>query len=328
MYTTVIAQIKELLASSRENVNLYNFTIINNIIHMKKNNICVTIKYLLFTPEDITSKTKQWIDYLREKLNNLFDIINKPCIIKTNKDVYVLVHGAWHTGKLLEKTACYLRKKGNIVYTPTLKGNKPGDDRSIIGLNDAIQSIVDYILEFDLNNIILLGHSYGGMVISGVIDNNTVRNRIKRLIYWNAFVPLNGQSLNDMVPASYNSLFNTLASQNNNAVLLPFQIWREAFTNNSNYTDSVKYHNQLNYHPYLTFTDKIHFTNFNELAELNVGKSYIYGYTDAALPQNNGWLLLSNRLGLFRLVVNKYDHEMCFSEPEKLAQDISDAGRD
>ena len=113
---------------------------------------------------------------------------------------YVLVHGAWHTGAEFEPVAATIRKAGHVVHTPTIKGNRPGD-RKDSGLAEAIQSIVDYLAEHNLNDIVLVGHSYGGMVITGVAD--ATANRIRRLVYWNAFVPNNGECLNDMVPPHY-----------------------------------------------------------------------------------------------------------------------------
>lgn len=244
-----------------------------------------------------------------------------------NKGTIVLVHGAWHDGKLLQKTADYIRKQGWKVYTPTIKGNNPGDDRSIINLTDAIKSIVDYIVDLDLKDIILVGHSYGGMVITGVVDQ--ILHRIKRLVYWNAFVPLNGQSLSDMVPETYNKLFEELAIQNNNSIILPFPIWREAFINYGDFKTANDAWNSLNPHPYLTFTEKLIFKNFSELATLNIGKSYINGIADIALPASFGWHpRLSERLGLFRYINHQYDHEICFYSPNILAKCIIEASRE
>jgi pimeloyl-ACP methyl ester carboxylesterase len=109
---------------------------------------------------------------------------------------YVLVHGAWHTGKELEPVAISIRATGHQAFTPTIKGNRPGDPKTI-GLAEAIQSIVDYLVEDNLKDIVLVGHSYGGMIITGVA--NSVPERIRRLVYWNAFVPNDGESLYDMV---------------------------------------------------------------------------------------------------------------------------------
>jgi pimeloyl-ACP methyl ester carboxylesterase len=83
------------------------------------------------------------------------------------------------------------------VHTPTIAGNRPGDAKTA-GLAEAIKSIVDYPASRNLEDVVLVGHSYAGMIITGVADQ--VPERIRRLVYWNAFVPNNGESINDMVP--------------------------------------------------------------------------------------------------------------------------------
>jgi pimeloyl-ACP methyl ester carboxylesterase len=108
-------------------------------------------------------------------------------------DTYLLVHGAWHTGALMEPTAQHLRELGCTVHCPTLAGNRPGDDRAAIGLQDAARSLVEFIESEDLTDIRLVGHSYGGMVISQAAM--VLKPRLRRLVYVNAFVPLNGQCL-------------------------------------------------------------------------------------------------------------------------------------
>ena len=89
-------------------------------------------------------------------------------------ETFVLIRGAWHTGEDFEPIANILRDAGHTVYCPTLRGNRPEDDRSKLGLAD----------------IRLVGHSYAGMVISGVA--NRLEKRPRRLVYINAFVPLKG----------------------------------------------------------------------------------------------------------------------------------------
>lgn len=240
-------------------------------------------------------------------------------------DLYVLVHGAWHTGAEMDAVAGHLKKKGHTVHCPTIAGNNKGDDRSKTGLEEAIASIVSYIESSNLRDIRLAGHSYGGMIISGVADRLT--DRIKRLVYINAFVPLDGQSLNDMVPPHYVALFDAIAAANNNAVMLPFEIWRDAFINDADMALAKAAYDKLNLHPNKTFTDKI--TLKRPLAELPVGKSYVNCRQDIALPHSMPWHpRLSERLGLFRLVECDGSHEMFFSNPARLAQAIEEAGRD
>jgi pimeloyl-ACP methyl ester carboxylesterase len=123
---------------------------------------------------------------------------------------YVLVHGAWHTGDDLACVAASIRAGGHEPFTPTIKGNRPGDPKTI-GLAQAIRSIVDYLAENNLSDVVLVGHSYGGMIITGVADS--VPERIRRLVYWNAFVPNDGESVSDMLPLQYVNLFEANAAE-------------------------------------------------------------------------------------------------------------------
>jgi pimeloyl-ACP methyl ester carboxylesterase len=240
-------------------------------------------------------------------------------------DLYVLVHGAWHTGTEMEAVAQHLRKDGHDVHCPTIAGNNAGDDRSKVRLEEAIASIAKYVESKGLRDVRLVGHSYGGMIISGVADR--LADRIKRLVYINAFVPLNGECLNDMVPTHYIGLFDAIAGANNNAVMLPFEIWRESFINDADFALAKSSFDKLNQHPYRTFTDKI--TLSKQLAEMPIGKSYVNCQQDTALPHSHPWHpRLSERLGLFRLVECPGSHEMFFSNPARLAQAILEAGRD
>lgn len=240
-------------------------------------------------------------------------------------DTYVLVHGAWHTGAELEATAQFLRDAGHTVHCPTLAGNRPDDDRSRIGLEDAIASLVAFIEKRDLRDLRLVGHSYGGMVISGAADR--VTSRIRRLVYVNAFVPLPGQCLNDMVPQHYAKMFDSVAAANNGTVMLPFEIWREAFINDADLALARASFEKLNPHPYRTFTDPIRLER--PLAELPVGKTYLNCRQDTAMPHGLPWHpRISERLGLFRLVECDGSHEMWFSQPQALAQALKLAARD
>jgi len=240
-------------------------------------------------------------------------------------DTYVLVHGAWHTGELMEPVARHIREKGHVVHCPTLAGNRPDDDRAAIGLADAARSLVDFLEQRNLIDVRLMGHSYGGMVISQAAD--IVPQRIRRLVYVNAFVPLNGQCLNDMVPPHYKALFDGVAAANGNAVMLPYPIWREAFINDADAALAESSYARLNPHPYRTFTEPVSLRT--ELAALEIGKSYVNFLQDTAMPHSLPWHpRLSERLGLFRLVEAPGSHETCFTNPALLADKIIEAGRD
>lgn len=114
------------------------------------------------------------------------------------KQTFVLVHGATAGGWEWKKTGRFLADDGHEVYRATLSGlgermhlNSPDID-----LQTHINDVVNLILFEDLNDIVLTGHSYGGMVITGVMDR--VPERIKHVVFLDAAVPDDGMSLWDL----------------------------------------------------------------------------------------------------------------------------------
>lgn len=118
-----------------------------------------------------------------------------------NKMIYVLIHPAWHGGWCWSKVAPLLRAEGHDVYMPTLTGlgERVHLSNPDISLATHIEDVVG-ALEFEnLQRVILVGNSSGGMVITGVADR--VPERLSRLVYLDAFVPEHNQSLIDLLPA-------------------------------------------------------------------------------------------------------------------------------
>jgi pimeloyl-ACP methyl ester carboxylesterase len=122
-------------------------------------------------------------------------LIIVPALARSAKPTIVIVHGAWGGAWAFRKVEAELRDKGYNVYRPQLTGlgERVHLSRPDIGLSTHIEDVVNTILFEDLHDIILVGHSYGGMVITGVADR--VPDRIKRLIYVDALVPNDGESL-------------------------------------------------------------------------------------------------------------------------------------
>jgi pimeloyl-ACP methyl ester carboxylesterase len=114
------------------------------------------------------------------------------------KPVYVIVHGAWGGSWAFKKADSLMTATGAVVYRPSLTGQ--GERVHLasleVGLETHINDVVNMILFEDLHNVILVGHSYGGMVITGVADR--VPERISKLIYLDAFVPEHGESVVSM----------------------------------------------------------------------------------------------------------------------------------
>ena len=113
---------------------------------------------------------------------------------------YVLVHGAWHGSWCWKRVRSALQAQGHDVFTPTLTGVA---DRSHllsqqVDLETHIEDVVNLIRWEELDDVVLCGHSYAGCVITGVADR--VPERIRALVYLDAFILEDGQSLHDTLP--------------------------------------------------------------------------------------------------------------------------------
>jgi pimeloyl-ACP methyl ester carboxylesterase len=111
---------------------------------------------------------------------------------------YVLVHGGGHGGWCYQRVARILRSAGHEAYAPTLTGLAERSHllRPEIDLGFHIHDIAALLHYEDLRDVILVGHSYGGMVITGAADR--AADRVGRLVYLDAATPVNGQSLVDI----------------------------------------------------------------------------------------------------------------------------------
>ncbi|MFL4998991.1 MAG: alpha/beta fold hydrolase [Xanthobacteraceae bacterium] len=114
---------------------------------------------------------------------------------QTNAMTFVLVHGAWHGGWCWRRVADLLSEGGHKVFTPTLTGlgERSHLMSGSIALATHVTDIVNVIQWEDLNEVVLVGHSYAGFVISGVAEQ--VPLAIASLVFLDAFVPETGQCL-------------------------------------------------------------------------------------------------------------------------------------
>ncbi|HVV94123.1 MAG TPA: alpha/beta hydrolase [Hyphomicrobiales bacterium] len=112
---------------------------------------------------------------------------------------YVIVHGAWGGSAGWTPTAERLRAAGHAVYTPTLTGlgQRKHLFSGAINLSTHVQDVAGVIESENLRDFVLVGHSYGGMVITGVADR--FADRIRQLVYLDAFLPDDGTSAFDFI---------------------------------------------------------------------------------------------------------------------------------
>lgn len=190
------------------------------------------------------------------------------CFIGLNvyaqQTTYVIVHGAWGGAWQFKKTAQRLTNEGHIVYRPTMTGlgeryHLMNDD---INLDTHSKDIVNTILFENLNDVVLVGHSYGGMVISAVADS--IPERIKKMVYLDAIIPEDGYNALESLginPAEASSRFNIDRSG-----IIPTWV-----------KDTTKMPRDVS-HPLSTFTQKIRLKNNKRLA---LPTTYIFTYESA-----------------------------------------------
>ena len=108
---------------------------------------------------------------------------------------FVLVHGAWGGSYGWKKVRPLLQAAGHDVYTPSLTGL--GERAHLasrdVNLSTHISDVVNTVAFEDLDDLVLVGYSYGGMVVTGCLDR--VGDKVRHLVYLDAFVPQDGQSL-------------------------------------------------------------------------------------------------------------------------------------
>lgn len=106
---------------------------------------------------------------------------------------FVLVHGTWHGGWLWRDVKQLMEAAGHRVFTPTCTGCGEREHLSApdVGLETHIQDIIAVIETEELEDVILVGHSFAGVTITGVADR--MRERIKRIVFFDALVPREGR---------------------------------------------------------------------------------------------------------------------------------------
>ena len=180
---------------------------------------------------------------------------------------FVLVHGAWHGGWCWRRVADRLRGGGHLVFTPTLTGLGERSHLLRVGidLKTHIADVVNVMKWEGLSDIVLCGHSYGGMVISGVAE--ALPQAIRSIVFLDAFVPRHGEAVQDLTgPAVREAV---LAALQRGDIVIPARP-AEAFGVNP--ADRAWVDRLCVGQPIGTFTDKIALTGARDRI---ARKSYI-----------------------------------------------------
>ena len=138
--------------------------------------------------------------------------------------MFVLVPGAWHGSWAFEAVIPLLERAGHTVHALTLTGLRPDDDDATVAsanLDTHADDVVNLLDRAKITDATLVGHSYGGMVISAAADR--AGGRVSRLVYLDAYVPRDGESCWSLTTESYRQAFIDGAADTGYAVRPPFR---------------------------------------------------------------------------------------------------------
>ena len=170
--------------------------------------------------------------------------------------IFVLIHGGIQGGWVWKRVIPLLRAAGHDVYAPTLTGC--GERAHLltraIGLETHIQDVVNVLEYEDLHDVMLVGHSYGGQVITGVAD--LMRHRLAHLIYLDACVPQPGQSCLNQWTDDATAMDEHVQKHGDGWMFMPMDPREFGVTDES---DLLWLAEKDTPHPYKTFQDPIYF---------------------------------------------------------------------
>ena len=145
----------------------------------------------------------------------------KPTTGTQKSKTYVLLHGAWHGAWCWQKITPGLQAAGHRVYTPTQTGL--GERSHLlnagVGLETFVQDLLNVLIWEDLSDVILVGHSFGGLAITAAADR--MPERLKHLVYLDALILQNGQSPFSIVPNEVAESRRALAKQSPSGLTIP-----------------------------------------------------------------------------------------------------------
>jgi pimeloyl-ACP methyl ester carboxylesterase len=178
---------------------------------------------------------------------------------------FVLVPGGAHGGWCYQRVARRLQAAGHIVYAVTLTG--VGERSHLVSpeidLNTHIQDVVNVLEYEDLRDVILLGHSYGGMVITGIADKAI--DRVGKLVYLDAANPKNHESLFDVTPMIEGARQLGAVVNDTEVVLVPAPGVTEFLYGVTDPEDVAWMDARLTGHPWKCFTTKLDLQNEDKL---------------------------------------------------------------
>jgi pimeloyl-ACP methyl ester carboxylesterase len=243
---------------------------------------------------------------------------------------FVLIHGTWHGGWAWQDVIHHLSRQGHVAHAPTLAGHGPGAPRLGITHQDCVDSVVECLRHQKLEDVVLVGHSFGGTIVQKVAER--VPDRIARMVFLDALVLTDNERVCDVLPGVF---LDSLAPKNGNDPAAsnaeeaagifptpPWETWRDSFIQDAPESLARSTWKQLSPEPSRVNLDALDLKRFGLL---DIPKSFVFCRQDRAMPPGYFHPRMSSRLGTFKLLEMEGSHEVMFSRPAELTEKLIEA---
>lgn len=225
---------------------------------------------------------------------------------------FVLIHGAWHGGWVWQRVEVQLRAEGHAVHAPTLTGlsDRAHTLHPQVGLSTHVQDIVAHIEAHDLHDVVLVGHSYAGQVVTGVADR--IPDRLATRVYLDAFVGEDGEAAIDLLPEKIAGHYRESVAGPGFGWLIPVRSLNVLGVTEE--ADLTWLTPRLTPHPWLTYTEPLRLTGDDRVGAVFVEcTDWMRVFTpQASRAAARGWPTLEIATG----------HEAMVTAPVELARTL------
>jgi len=237
------------------------------------------------------------------------------------KPTFLLVHGSWQGAWCWDGVRAYVEARGHRVLAPILPAHAdPSESVGGITLADYVTTAEAALETADEQPVVLVGHSFGGAVITQLADRCS--DRIAQLVYVAAFVPRDGESVGDLLPSEFRAGLEQLAAARpDRAVALPWELWRSSFMQTGDEPTARRAYARLVPEPWAPIFDAVHLSH---RASPTVPAAFVVLRHDRTMPPAYWHPQMTGRLAAPRIVELDGDHETMLTAPDRLAQALLD----
>ena len=240
---------------------------------------------------------------------------------RSTRPTFVLVHGSWQAGWSWAEVQAHLDQASYCSVAPDLPGHVANDERMTVVHDDYVDTVLATLRSEVDGLAALVGHSFGGSVISRVAER--LPERCHSLIYLDAFVPRHGESVADILPAPFVEMLTHLSTRSpDSSVALPFEAFRGNFANSVDEITARAIFERFTPEPYQPIFDRLELPTF---FQLGLPATYITLQDDRSMPAGLFHPGQSSRLPHARVMEIDGDHEAMLTAPGRVASALIQA---